>query len=86
MKSICEVNSCGDKEWRINGLLHREDGPAVEYANGDKWWYLNNLLHRTDGPAVELINGVKAWYYHDKYISCKDNREFLRMIKLMVFL
>ena len=31
----------GDKEWYLNGQLHREDGPAVEYANGDKYWYLN---------------------------------------------
>ena len=30
------------KEWYLNGLLHREDGPAVEYANGDKEWYLND--------------------------------------------
>ena len=31
----------GDKEWRLNGEYHREDGPAVERANGDKKWYLN---------------------------------------------
>ena len=24
-----------------DGQLHREDGPAVEWANGDKSWYLN---------------------------------------------
>jgi len=27
-----------DKEMEI---LHREDGPAVEWADGDKSWYLN---------------------------------------------
>ena len=32
----------GDKSWWLNGKLHREDGPAIEYANGDKSWYLNN--------------------------------------------
>ena len=26
----------------MNGKLHREDGPAVEYANGSKFWYLND--------------------------------------------
>ena len=41
------------KEWYLNGLLHREDGPAVEYADGDKYWYLNDKRHREDGPAVE---------------------------------
>ena len=31
---------CNDeyKVWCINGLYHREDGPAVEYANGVKQW------------------------------------------------
>ena len=29
----------GTKEWYLNGLCHREDGPAIEYANGDKAWY-----------------------------------------------
>ena len=27
--------------WRLNGNLHREDGPAIEYANGTKYWWLN---------------------------------------------
>ena len=27
--------------WYLNGKLHREDGPAVEYPSGDKYWYLN---------------------------------------------
>ena len=33
----------GTKEWRLNGKLHREDGPAVEYDNHVRSWYLNNL-------------------------------------------
>lgn len=35
------LNVFGDKCWHLNGKLHREDGPAIEYANGDKCWYLN---------------------------------------------
>ena len=31
----------GDKSWCLNGKLHREDGPAVEYNNGEQRWYLN---------------------------------------------
>ena len=38
------VHSSGDRLWYLNGELHREDGPAVEYADGDKWWFLNGLL------------------------------------------
>ena len=86
MKPICEVNDLGDKEWRLNGKLHREDGPAIEYTDGSKFWYMKGSLHREDGPAIEHANGEKYWYYQDKKIHCKDNEEFLRMIKLMVFL
>ena len=52
----------GTKEWRFNGELHREDGPAYEQS-GHKEWYLNGQLHREDGPAVEYTDGTKEWYY-----------------------
>ena len=52
----------GAKEWRQNGLLHREDGPACEFTNGDKFWYRNGKHHREDGPAIECVNGTKRWY------------------------
>jgi hypothetical protein len=52
----------GDKEWYLNGVHHREDGPAIERANGDKAWYLNGVRHREDGPAIEMTNGMKLWY------------------------
>jgi hypothetical protein len=37
-----KVMAYGSKFWYLNGKLHREDGPAIEWASGDKWWYLNN--------------------------------------------
>ena len=43
-------------------ILHRENGPAVEYSNGDRVWYQNGLLHRIDGPAIEWRDGDKRWY------------------------
>ncbi|WP_202416732.1 hypothetical protein [Duganella qianjiadongensis] len=46
----------------MNEQLHREDGPAVEYANGRKEWYQQGKRHREDGPAIELPNGTKYWY------------------------
>ena len=51
--------------WRLNGKLHREDGPALEYADGTKAWYINGKLHREDGPAAELANGTKCWYINN---------------------
>jgi len=57
-----KVHQNGGKEWYVNGKLHREDGPAIEYANGDKYWYVNGELHREAGPAIEYANGDKFWY------------------------
>ena len=35
------VSHNGDRYWQLpNGQLHRDDGPAVEWANGAKQWYL----------------------------------------------
>tara|TARA_R110000868_G_scaffold99024_4_gene272650 strand:- start:11312 stop:11641 length:330 start_codon:yes stop_codon:yes gene_type:complete len=76
----------GIKLWYLNGELHREDGPAFDNSIGTKKWFLNDILHREDGPAIEWSDGFKAWYYHGNLIDCKDNQEFLRMIKLMAFL
>ena len=86
MQPICMTNSYGSKFWYLNDSLHREDGPACEWSDGYKEWYINGKLHREDGPAVEWADRTKYWYYHGKPINCKDNQEFLRMIKLMAFL
>ena len=52
-----------DREMKI---LHREDGPAIEYANGGKEWFINGKCHREDGPAIEWSNGYKSWYINGK--------------------
>ena len=52
----------GGYEYRLNGELHREDGPAVDSGKGDQWWFRHNLLHREDGPAVTHASGSKWWY------------------------
>ena len=69
MKNGLEVDKDGTKWWYFNGQLHREDGPAIEWANGTKSWYLNNKLHREDGPAIEWADGGKAWYLNNKEYS-----------------
>ncbi|WP_202416724.1 hypothetical protein [Duganella qianjiadongensis] len=52
----------GSTKWYQDNILHREDGPAIEWANGTKEWYLRGRLHREDGPAVEYNKGTKTWY------------------------
>ena len=65
-KPICKEYPNGDKQWFLNGKLHREDGPAVERANGTKEWWLNGKLHREDGPAIEYSSGTKEWFLNGK--------------------
>jgi len=56
------LDKSGDKFWYLLGVLQRDDGPAIEWADGGKHWYINGLLHRDDGPAAECANGNKFWY------------------------
>ena len=59
-------------EWYKNGKLHREDGPAREWANGGKAWWLNGKCHREDGPAVEDADGSKWWWLNGTFYSSFD--------------
>jgi hypothetical protein len=61
-----KISDTGTKYWYLNGERHREDGPAIEYADGSKLWFLKGERHRTDGPAIEYVNGTKEWYLNDK--------------------
>jgi hypothetical protein len=81
MKNGLKIDKYKTKRYYKDDLLHREDGPAVEYPNGDKFWYINNKLHREDGPATEFYSGTKYWYLDGKEIDCKNNEEFLKIVK-----
>lgn len=37
----------GRVEWRIDGILHREDGPAVIKETGVKEWWLNGKFFKS---------------------------------------
>src|ERR1039458_2599639 len=57
----------GTKKWRdSNGMLHRVDGPAIEWANGGEEWFECGELHRVGGPALVRADGTREWYEHDK--------------------
>ena len=45
----------------VGGLLHREDGPALELPSGTRRWYRYGELHREDGPAIEKADGSYEW-------------------------
>ena len=37
------------QQWWVQGRLHREDGPAIEYEDGSREWYLGGM------PAEESV-------------------------------
>lgn len=49
------------KIYRVDGEIHREDGPAVEFADGSKFWLRHGKPHREDGPILESAYGYKLW-------------------------
>ena len=64
------VDNNGTKRWyNEQGQRHREDGPAIEWANGAKYWFLNDQPHREDGPACEWEDGTKWWYLNGKELT-----------------
>lgn len=60
--------TCWHKDAKYK-ILHRENGPAVEYTTGDKFWYQNGQMHRTDGPAVIRANGNKFWFINGEELT-----------------
>jgi len=67
MKYVIITDKHGSKYYYVNNKFHREDGPAVEYADGIKVWYKNGLYHREDGPAIEYSDGNRCWYLNGLY-------------------
>jgi len=63
------VTKDSTKWYNLEGKLHREDGPAIEYADGDKSYLINGKRHREDGPAVEYENGNKSYYINDVLLT-----------------
>ncbi len=56
----------------INGLLHNEHGPAVEWEDGSKFWYTKGIRHRENGPAAEWGDGIKEFYLNGKELTEKE--------------
>ena len=50
-------------------LIHREDGPAIEWSDGEKHYYINGKLHRENGPAIYWEDKYKQYYMKKYYIN-----------------
>ena len=79
LKYRIEVNDIGTTCY-YNSVeqLHRDDGPAVVFADNTKQWYQNGQLHRPDGPAVEWADGNKFWYINGRMMT---EEEFNQAVK-----
>jgi hypothetical protein len=56
-----ELDEDGDRLWtNSEGEYHREDGPAIEYADGDKYWYINGKYFSKDEWLQWLKSGQSS--------------------------
>ena len=58
----------------LNGLQHREDGPAIIWNDGAISYFLKGKRHREDGPAMIYEDGYKYWYINGNNITKKVNK------------
>jgi hypothetical protein len=65
------IDKDGAKTWyNGNGLIHREDGPAVIHkdgliysiTSGYQAYYMHGKRHKEDGPAYIHEDGSKSWW------------------------
>ena len=71
-KYYVTVDVFGTTRWYKDAkckILHRENGPAIEWRDGDKRWYQRGQRHRIDGPAVVYADGSKVWCINDKAMT-----------------
>ena len=59
-KPIMQIDKYGNKYWRLNDKLHREDGPAYEYADGSKeWWVGQQDTPRGWSPLLNMLMAIR---------------------------
>jgi hypothetical protein len=75
------VDDCGTRRWHDDdGLLHRDDGPAME-SRISREWYCHGKRHRIGGPA-NITSGKEEWWVNGELhredgpaISCADGSQ-----------
>jgi hypothetical protein len=57
MSSNPEITPGGHQYWfNSNRKFHREDGPAIIYADGELRWYINSALYNDNKSYQEAAN------------------------------
>jgi hypothetical protein len=75
---IVEV-SCVARCWYKNGLKHREDGPAVEWASGAKSWWLNGFLCSEEEWKAEVAKLNAKPAEETKVVETKEEPVVLKV-------
>ena len=61
VKPVHEVDSTGGQYWMVDGKYHREDGPAIIWADGTQVWCADGKYHRAAGPSIIWADGTQVW-------------------------
>lgn len=59
-------------EWYLGDKLHKENGPAVVFADGTQEWWIDGKRHREDDAAIIFADGQKKYFIEGKNISEED--------------
>ena len=68
------------KIWYRNGIVHRDDGPAIERADRTQEWYAEGIRHCENGPALISADGERHWFIHGKELTEPEFDEMRRRI------
>jgi hypothetical protein len=55
-------NNNGDKHYFLNGIHHREDGPAMEHDGVKSWWINGELLPCKTQKQFEQLMRLKLFW------------------------
>ncbi len=50
---------------RVDGILHKDDGPAIVWADGTFDWRQNGKPFRADGKPTTESPKYRKWYHHE---------------------
>lgn len=80
-----ELDSWGNRCWRVDGERHRLGGPAMIESGGNKYWYQDGKRHREDGPAVECPGDMRlcSWWLLGIEYTEEDWKSAIQKLKLL---
>ena len=72
-KPTCKIYDNGNKEWFLEGKMHREDGPAAMYVTHPvaSYWWLNDI-------CVDPETVVDLWLSRGTYCRYDEETNTLR--------